>query len=123
VEQNPLFEAKVFTYQGESVRESLPKMRAMSLKGLWIFTGMSSDCWKDYSARPEFSSLCTRVEEIIYAQKFEGAAADLLNHAIIARDLGLRDHQDVSVNGAIGQYNADEVAEKNRRALMDMLGK
>ena len=35
------------------------------------------------------------IEKIIYRQKFEGAAAGLLNANIIARDLGLRDKQDV----------------------------
>lgn len=33
----------------------------------------------------------TRVEQIIRQQKFEGAAAELLNPNIIARDLGLAD--------------------------------
>jgi hypothetical protein len=33
--------------------------------------------------------ITTRVESLIYEQKFSGAAADLLNANIIARELGL----------------------------------
>lgn len=43
-----------------------------------------------------FSDICTRVREIIYEQKFTGAAAGLLNPMIIARDLSLRDKSEVS---------------------------
>ena len=40
----------------------------------------------------DFLSVITRIENIIFTQKFTGAAADLLNPNIIARDLGLMDH-------------------------------
>ncbi|MDC9826565.1 terminase small subunit, partial [Devosia sp. ZB163] len=40
-----------------------------------------------------------RVDEIIRAQKFEGAAAGLLNPNIIARDLGLADKQELTGKG------------------------
>lgn len=39
----------------------------------------------------DFSKVITHVEEIIYSQKFEGAATGFFNANIIARDLGLKD--------------------------------
>jgi hypothetical protein len=43
----------------------------------------------------------TRVDEIIRTQKFQGAAADLLNPNIIARDLGLSEKSEITgANGA-----------------------
>ena len=38
--------------------------------------------------------ICTSIAKVIRQQKFEGAAAGLLNHAIIARDLGMADKHD-----------------------------
>ena len=35
-------------------------------------------------------------EAVIYRQKFEGAAADMLNQAIIARELGLVDRKEMT---------------------------
>lgn len=91
VEANPLWEAKPFAFQGTVTVENLAKMRAMTITGLCIFLDISMPAWADYRTREGFSSVVTRVEEIIRTQKFEGASADLLNANIIARDLGLAD--------------------------------
>lgn len=101
VEANPLYETKAFASGGKVVVKELPKMRAMTISGLCIFLDISRQAWSDYKAREGFADITTRVEEVISAQKFEGAAADLLNANIIARDLGLRDKQDVDLSGKV----------------------
>jgi hypothetical protein len=89
VEANPLYEAQAFAYQGKVTLQELPKMRAMTLAGLCIFLDIGRQTWDNYKAREDFVEVTTRVDEIIRTQKFQGAAADLLNPNIIARDLGL----------------------------------
>lgn len=100
-EENPLYEAKVCSYQGVNTLEQLPKMRAMTTTALCIFLDIDFTTWKDYQSKEDFSQVTTRIEEIIYNQKFSGASADLLNANIIARDLGLRDGQDVKHSGTV----------------------
>ncbi|MDC9621076.1 DNA-packaging protein [Xenorhabdus sp. XENO-7] len=95
VEENPLYEMKAFSFQGKVTQEALPKMRAMTLTGLCLFLDISEDTWRLYRAREDFIEVTTRAEKIIYDQKFSGAAADLLNANIIARDLGLKEQQQV----------------------------
>ncbi|MBD2791564.1 DNA-packaging protein [Xenorhabdus szentirmaii] len=95
VEENPLYEMKAFSFQGVVTQEALPKMRAMTLTGLCLFLDISEDTWRLYRAREDFIEVTTRAERIIYDQKFSGAAADLLNANIIARDLGLKEQQQV----------------------------
>lgn len=95
VEANPLYEAKAFSFQGTSWLESLPKMRAMTLSGLCIFLDIGRRTWDDYRERQDFVPVTTRVDEIIKTQKFQGAAADLLNPNIIARDLGLSEKSEL----------------------------
>lgn len=95
VEENPLYEAKAFSFQGEVTVENLPKMRAMTIKGLCIHLDISEDTFLAYSKKKDFIGVTTRIRNIIDTQKFTGAAADLLNPNIIARDLGLSDKQEV----------------------------
>ncbi len=91
-EANPLKEAKVV---GGKVHR-LDKMRAMTITGLCVFLDIAESTWRDWrKSRKDLSSVMTRVEQIIRQQKFEGAAADLLNPNIIARDLGLADKKEL----------------------------
>lgn len=96
VEENPLFESRPFAYQGVVVQEPVAKMRAMTLDGLCIFLDIAKRTWDAYRERDDFVPVCQRVEQIIRTQKFQGAAADLLNPSIIARDLGLADKSEFS---------------------------
>lgn len=99
VEANPLYECKAFAFQGVVTKEDLPKMRAMTISGLCIFLDIGVHTWHDYRAKQDFSDVTTRVDEIIRTQKFQGAAADLLNPNIIARDLGLADKSELTGAG------------------------
>jgi hypothetical protein len=92
---NPLYEAKPFAFHGEVKIENIAKMRAMTISGLCIFLDITLQTWTEYRAREGFSDVTSRVDEIIRTQKFEGAAADLLNPNIIARELGLADKRDI----------------------------
>ena len=94
VENNPLKESQAFAYQGNVKDHEVSKMRAMTLTGLCIFLDIDMTTWAEYRQREGFSSVTTRVDEIIRTQKFEGAAAGLLQPNIIARDLGLADKQE-----------------------------
>jgi len=103
-EDNPLYETKAFAFQGVVTTEELPKMRAMTIAGLCLFLDISQDCLSDYGKRQDFIGVVADIKETIYQQKFSGAAADLLNCNIIARDLGLKDkseHDHKSTDGSM----------------------
>lgn len=101
-EENPLWEVRTFAYQGEVTQEPVAKMRAMTISGMCLFLDISEDCWANYRAKEDFVGVTTRAEKIIYNQKFAGAAADLLNANIIARDLGLKDSVSAEHTGKDG---------------------
>lgn len=94
VEDNPLWEDKITSYQGEVTHEPVAKMRAMTEASFCIFADMSRPAWENYCKKEGFLSVCNRIKTLIREQKFSGAAADLLNPNIIARDLGLADRQE-----------------------------
>lgn len=74
----------------------LPKMRAYTWAGLELY--LDIDSLRDYKTHADykdFHQVITRIEKIIYDQKFTGAASGFLNPNIIARDLGLADKKEV----------------------------
>ncbi len=90
-EANPLLEQKIFHTNGVITKDTVSKMRAMTLDGLCLFLGVNRSTWDEYRKRQDFCLVIEHAEKAIREQKFTGAAADLLNANIIARDLGLRD--------------------------------
>lgn len=112
VEENPLHEQKVFVFQGNVTRVDVPKMRAMTIGGLCIFLGIDHTTWINYREREGFLNVTREVEQVIREQKFTGAAADLLNANIIARDLGLADKQEhTGADG--GPIKTEEVSARD----------
>jgi len=99
VEDNPLNEERLFAYKGSVTKESAYKMRAMTIDGLCIFLDISLQTWHNWRENKDFIEVITYAEMIMKNQKFTGAAADLLNANIIARDLGLTDKQEVEQTG------------------------
>lgn len=97
--QNPLHEAKAFAYEGEVTLAELPKMRAFTMAGLCFYLHCNEAYFRQFTDKGEgFSTVISEIEKVIYRQKFEGAAADLLNANIIARDLGLKDVTQQDIN-------------------------
>lgn len=121
VEANPLYEMKAFAYQGVVVQEPVAKMRAMTIGGLCIFLDIDEVTWRRWREVEDFCTVVSRAEQIIYQQKFTGAAADLLNPNIIARDLGLADKQEVKQTGQV-VVSADMTAQEAARAYQDLMG-
>ena len=96
VDANPLYAAELVKFQGDAKVVEVPKMRAMTISGLCLFLDISPDTWGEYAKKEDFSLITREIEETIRTQKFAGAAAELLNANIIARDLGLADKREHS---------------------------
>lgn len=104
-DKNPL---KAYEWNGKDpVRCDLEKMRAYTIKGLCLFLNIDESTLYRYEteeSHKDFRNVVTRVKDVIYTQKFEGASAGLLNPNIIARELGLADKKELNatVKGADG---------------------
>jgi hypothetical protein len=107
---NPLKEEIVHGKDSKIIK--LNKMRPFTIEGLCNFMDISVQCFLNYEKRDGFIEITTRVRQIIYNQKFEGAAAGFLNTNIIARDLGLVEKQEHDMRGNI---NINLIKGKNGR--------
>lgn len=126
-ESNPIDETKLFSFQGEISSGKAPHMRAMTKAGLCSFLNIGISTLKDYNKKEEYSAVIDAIEQVMYEQKFSGAAAGMLKENIIARDLGIIDKDDDKVtvtNNIMPVPVADsvesweEAAQKNQEALL-----
>jgi hypothetical protein len=74
--------------------------RPYTLAGLCIYLKASRNYWKEFrknkNLSEDFLAVIDNIEEIIYTQKFEGAAVGAFNANIISRDLGLADKSELT---------------------------
>lgn len=114
IENHPLQEEKIFQYQGEIIRDEQSKMRPYTKQGLASFLRIPVSRLDSYKGRqdPEWAEAVEMVEQIMYEQKFSGAAAGLLNSQIISRDLGLAEKSELSGPGG-GPIKTEEVSARD----------
>jgi len=120
---NPLFEEKGFAYQGTVTKESFAKMRAMTLSQLCFYLHCNEGYFRTFKAQlptgeQDFNTVIDNIETVIYNQKFQGAAADLLNANIISRELGLTDKTELS-----GKLDVTKMSDDQLDAIIDRLSK
>jgi len=83
----------------------IPVMRPYTIQGLCIYLDTNAHYFKEFEdglkgkedkLSKDFSVIVKRVREIIYNQKFSGAASGFFNPSIIARDLGLSEKSEIT---------------------------
>lgn len=111
-EQNPLIEIvhdklKENGFGDRLTMVEIPKMRPFTIQGLCLYLDCNTQYLNDFEQalkekpNKDFSLIITRIREIIYNQKFSGAASGFLNPNIIARDLGLSDKKELDMKGSL----------------------
>ena len=116
VQDNPLWEDRLVSFKGESRHEPVARMRAMTHDGLCLFLDISLETWSKYRKTKDFLEVTTRIENVIRDQKFAGAAAELLNPNIIARDLGL--HDKVQVDATVKDEREESTTDLAKAAAL-----
>lgn len=96
--QNPIIEVEVgrpYTWEGLCIYLdcSPAYFRVFKLTMVEKKEGASEE---EIKQQKDFLTIISRIEQSIYNQKFDGAAVGLFNGNIIARSLGLREHNELS---------------------------
>lgn len=112
-DENPLQEEKIFQFKGSVIRAETDKVRPYTKKGLCTFLGIPESRLASYKLQSEYADAMEMIEQVIFTQKFENAAAGLMNATIISRDLGLADRQEhTGANG--GPIETKELSPRER---------
>jgi hypothetical protein len=119
VQENPLHEWKVGFHQGEATKVQVEKLRPMTTAALCLHLGITLETWSQYRRKKEYSDITQLVDLTIRNQKLEGAAADLFNASIIARDLGLVDKRENDDTLKLSM-SEEEINAKLRAAGVDV---
>lgn len=104
-DDNPMYEVKpqvvsIGDGMGSEVQMTkIPHKQPYTLMALCRFLGCASNYFRLFKSRltpdmHDFATVIATIEEVIYTQKFNGAAVGFYNANIIARDLGLVDRVD-----------------------------
>lgn len=93
---NPLYEEKLFHYKGNVTRHEIAKARAPTVGGFCGYAGIIPNTFYRYGEREDMRDTVAAIKTAMTSAKIEGAAADLFNASIISREVGLKDHVDVT---------------------------
>ncbi|TQE99543.1 MAG: hypothetical protein FKY71_08170 [Spiribacter salinus] len=112
--EHPLLEEELFHNKGEVVRADRNRVRAFTKQGLATYLGIPVKKLYYFKEKGgEWQEAVELVDQIIHNQKFEHAAANMLNASIVSRDLGLADKVDnTSTDGTMSpqkNYTEDEL--------------
>lgn len=120
---NPL-EREELIKSGQEVGKtySVNVMRPFTIHGLCIYLDCSTSYFRNLKHEQagkdqDFLTVIERIQEVIYNQKFEGAAAGFFNANIISRDLGLAERTEShNVNENLNSVSmADVLAAKKEK--------
>lgn len=78
----------------DAIECKVPTETPYTWTGLYLFLDIDHSTWQLYEQRQDFIAISTRIRQIIYTQKFEGAAVGAFNPQLISRDLGLVDKRE-----------------------------
>lgn len=108
----------------------IPTQRPYTLSGLCVYLGCNEAYFRTFKAQlPEgeqdYNTVIGNIEQVIYTQKFEGAAVGAFNANIIARDLGLKEKQEIdhtSKGESIQFYLPDNGRENDNKTAEGLPG-
>ncbi|AYE86723.1 terminase small subunit [Sulfitobacter sp. D7] len=92
VEESPFYIDKIFRTKNGFVRTKLRKSRPMTISGLCLYLGISTQAWQHWRRnRKDLQIAVEFISEAIFVHKYEGAAAGIFKANIISRELGSQD--------------------------------
>lgn len=96
-----------------------PVSRPYTLSGLCLYLDCDQETFNSYKKEKDFFAVIVKIKEIIYTQKFEGAAVGSFNANLISRDLGLVDERNIKQK--VVQYNSEPLSKEELDKFNDML--
>jgi len=129
-DDNPFQESVLAKYKEHSEIEEIPKIRPYTIQGLCLYFGVNKGYVNDFEdalkgkkdkISNDYSVILTRIRDIIYNQKFSGAASGFFNPNIIARDLGLSEKKEVIARVQVSEY--DSMTDEEIKQEIDRLKK
>ena len=91
-DDNPI---SIEIFKGDEIA-TISKRRIYNHNGLLAFMGLTKTEAEEYYLFADYRRVMEIINQVIYSDKFEGAAIGLYSANLIARDLGLSDKKEIS---------------------------
>lgn len=88
-EKTALKAGETASYQGYISQHEVSKPRVFTTNGLCLFCGIGVSTFNNYAKQPGFAEVVDFIRSVIHEQKYQLAAAEMVNSALIIKDLGL----------------------------------
>lgn len=88
VEKHPLWETKAFSFQGTVTKARLPKMRAMTLSGLFLFLDIDRKTWESYAKKKIYSRSLRELKASYMSRNFPALPLICLTPTSLPASLG-----------------------------------
>jgi hypothetical protein len=121
VEATPLQSQNAAVHKGDVTVYQLDKARAMTLKGFAAYLGLTVPQLRGTDTSEAWNTALAKIEQVFYTQKYELAAAGLLNASIVSRELGLADKVDnTSSDGSMTPKSTIDMGALSTEALAEL---
>lgn len=117
--RNPLQELQLVKFKEHYEEADVAKMRAMSVKGFCTFAGISESTFNYYKRKLDLAEEAELIQLYCENAQYEGAAAGLLQHQIVARMIGLADKKEMKVT--VEDMNEQEALEELRALQAELM--
>jgi hypothetical protein len=109
-------------YKGNPPEKTVVNLRVpFTQRSLYIFLNIHHSTWLDYRDNhgEDFSAIVATVDDMIYNQKFDGAAVGAFSATLIARDLGLADRIETKSDTSIA-FDLSGLSDSEKEMLFEL---
>lgn len=122
-ERSHIQAAETASFQGDVYESKIHKPRIFTLNGFRLFSGLSEAVLLKWRKEPGFSDVMDFIDGVVYEQKFQLAANNLVNAPFIAKEIGVDKGATVNVEASAQAQSVNNVtADEVKDAVRDILG-
>ena len=122
-EANHIQAAETASFQGEVYESKIHKPRVFTLNGFRLFAGLSASVLEKWRREPGFSDVMDFIDGVVYEQKFQLAANNIVNAGFIGKEIGIEKPATVTIENNTRASVDAVTAEEVKEAVIDILEK
>lgn len=109
-------------YQGVVSESLVHKPRVFTLNGLALFMGVNINRFARWRTEAGYSDVMAFVDSVIHEQKYQLAAANIINAGFVGKEIGIDKATEVNVQNNVSAGASSVTPDEFKAAVKDILG-
>ena len=122
-EENHIQAVETASFQGDVYESKIHKPRVFTLNRFRLFAGLSASVLEKWRREPGFSDVMDFIDGVVYEQKFQLAANNIVNAGFIGKEIGIEKPATVTIENNTSASVDAVTAEEVKEAVIDILEK